>query len=250
VSICMVTLRNWDKFNPRKDRANHSWLRLQNNFFQDPEIFELTQRQSLLYLYCMCEASKRGDQTIKLSPNLASAILKTTPEKLINDLKALGDLVSVSRRDDGKVPAKSLTTNERTNVTNGTNEHVLSTDADLILSHWHSKKIRKHKITDSIAQQITLALALRAKSKPPEYQLVEWVNEAINNYADILGDPASFWTYKWPLWIFLSRSGALEFYPQHFHRENYYGKRGGQHQVSQVKSLIESNPFVEENPDG
>lgn len=121
MSLIKIEFKNWEKFNPRSDRANYTWFRLQNSLFSDQKIFGLNHSQIALYLFLLCEASKCNCGAVDLSPAYICALLKYDEGKLYNDIKVLnnaGLMTSNSQPNDGKQPTKLPATNERTNVTN------------------------------------------------------------------------------------------------------------------------------------
>lgn len=120
-----ITIPNWAKFNARTDRANFTWLRFQNDFFQDQKIFGLTDGDIILFMMLLCEASKknRGDITVNL--DLLAALRKTTIKKLQKSLAELlkrklitGADLHPAVDDRHHLVASGLATNERTNETN------------------------------------------------------------------------------------------------------------------------------------
>ncbi len=117
-----ITVKNWDKFNPRADRANYTWLRLQNTFFADQAIFTLTDSQQLLYLFICCECSKKNCGEVDLVPEYIAANRKSSVPKIMADLRVLesaGVVVTAdSRQSDGDEP--SLLPATIRNVTNET----------------------------------------------------------------------------------------------------------------------------------
>ena len=119
MALVKITITNWEKFNPRSDRANYTWLRLQSNFFNDQKIFGLSHSQITLYLFMLCEASKSNRAAIEIKLSYISALLKYENSDLINDFHTLEDarlLVSDCHLKVSYIP----TTNERTNDTNDT----------------------------------------------------------------------------------------------------------------------------------
>jgi len=115
-----VSIPNWSKFNPRSDRANYSWFRLENNFFHDQAIFGLTDSQKVLYLFLLCEASKKNSGDLIVRPNYLVALAGADQKKIDKDIKALVDcglLTAERRQDDGVEPSLLPATNVRTNGT-------------------------------------------------------------------------------------------------------------------------------------
>ena len=128
LDVITITVPNWERFNPRSDRANHSWFRLQNGFLQDPKVFALADAEVLLLLMIYSECGKAGQGLFQFSIPLAAALRRTTVEVIRSQIQHIADLGFIRCQDDGHQPPLgnhlvSLlpTTNERTNVTNVTN---------------------------------------------------------------------------------------------------------------------------------
>lgn len=107
MSIITVTIPNWSKFNPRSDRANFTWFRFENDFFHDERIFALNPQQVIVYLFLLCQASKKNKETVQISLEYASAILKLKKQEIENNIQWLhnaGLMTAESRHDDGESP--------------------------------------------------------------------------------------------------------------------------------------------------
>lgn len=92
LDLLEVTVPNWKKFNPRADRVNFSWFRMENRFFEDQAIFYLSPEQKLLYLFILCQASKGNRETLKIRISYASAILSHSQESVRNDFFLIAEL--------------------------------------------------------------------------------------------------------------------------------------------------------------
>lgn len=118
-----ITIKNWAKFNPRSDRANFTWFRMENRLFES--LFSLADDQKVLFLYILCEASKNNSGgELALDLDLASAMLKSNSKKIISGLEFLKSknmielhMVVKSRHDDGVMTALLHATDGRTNET-------------------------------------------------------------------------------------------------------------------------------------
>lgn len=58
-----IEIKNWDKYNPRKDIKNPSWFALSNRMIEDSDIYELNDKEFKAWVYCLSQASiqnKRG----------------------------------------------------------------------------------------------------------------------------------------------------------------------------------------------
>ena len=144
-AMLAISIPKWDKYNARKDRANFTWFRFENNFFHDQTIFNLTDSQILLFQFLLCEASKKNSGEIELRPKYIAAVRRKSVEEIIKDFEAIieagmvtaerrlsdGALPAESRRLDGVPPSLSLATNERTNEHTTTTENQKKLDPEL-----------------------------------------------------------------------------------------------------------------------
>jgi len=95
MKVIKVTIRSWERYNPRSDRANHSWLRLQNTFFSDPEVFILEPDEQRLLILMLCEAGKKGGATFQMAVHYAAAILRISDEAVEQAVHGLEHLIDV-----------------------------------------------------------------------------------------------------------------------------------------------------------
>jgi len=142
--IIEISIPNWDKFNPRKDRVNFTWLRLQNDFFGDQKVFGLNLTEKLLYIFILCERSKTNKNSLMIGVQYCSAILNIKP-KQIHD--AIDTLVRC-RLCAVVEPSLCLPTN----VTNVTNERTNMSQA---------QKLEKFSLTISEAEELYQSYPLK-----------------------------------------------------------------------------------------
>lgn len=79
-----VEIVNWEKFNPRKDLKSSSWFRLENNFCTHPDFFDLTNDQKMVWIYLLCEASRKQSNVVTCNAALVAAMLKI-PHEVVTD---------------------------------------------------------------------------------------------------------------------------------------------------------------------
>jgi hypothetical protein len=80
--IIEINIKNWEKFNPRKDVKSTSWFRFENNFFDDPDFYCLKNDQKLIWIYLLSISSKEYCSAIKINSIQMQEILKI-PENFI-----------------------------------------------------------------------------------------------------------------------------------------------------------------------
>jgi len=129
--LCEIRINNWDKYNPRNDRANHSWFKFLNNFFSDPKIYILEPIQKLTLIFLFCEASKSGSGTVLIAEQRVCSDLGVNKEyltKTIQTLTALDVIAPSSRRhsdtnlrsQEQDAASLLLTTDRQTDITEQT----------------------------------------------------------------------------------------------------------------------------------
>lgn len=76
-----VEILKFPKYNnPRKGIKSTSWYRMQNDFIEHPDFFDLENSQRLLWPYLLGNASKKICPSIQVSLGHAAAMVKATPE--------------------------------------------------------------------------------------------------------------------------------------------------------------------------
>lgn len=55
-----IEIRNWDKYNPKRDQKTYTWLRLDNDIARGPEFYGLKNLERYIAILILCEASKGG----------------------------------------------------------------------------------------------------------------------------------------------------------------------------------------------
>ena len=92
-----------------------------------------------------------------------------------------------------------------------------SDESNVILEHWNTKNIIKHRMTPKLKRAISGALRNYSSSE---------IQGAIDNYAKILASPAHWFSYKWTLADFLGR-GVDKFIDWRVCDANYKKDNGG-----------------------
>lgn len=134
MDIIEIEICNWEKYNPRSDRAHHSWLRLENSFFYNQDLFKMTDSQRLLFIFLLCEASRAGAGTVRIDLEFAAMIRKTTIAKISDDLQTLTSS-GVLRLPSGN---QVVTDRHTTNDTNETRRNERTNEV-LPLAHKRSR---------------------------------------------------------------------------------------------------------------
>lgn len=164
-----IEIRNWAKFNQRKDVKACSWFRLENSWVSDPDFYHMTPSQKLVWIFVLSEASKRSEAVLKLHCKHAGRVLnlrwnciepalKLFETKSLITLKCLEEKNTTKEKSKLEVVAVTPTKRKRnaavplrTNVTDITNE--TNNSAGLIETHAsENKKSSSALVWDSYAE--------------------------------------------------------------------------------------------------
>ncbi len=89
MELIKVSIPNLTKFNPRADRANYSWLRLENDFFDDPTIFMLAGNEQRVYLRIICLASKENSSDVAFVAEQIASVLRISAAETVAAVHSL-----------------------------------------------------------------------------------------------------------------------------------------------------------------
>lgn len=130
--IIKVRVNKWDKYNPRSDVKSSSWYRQQNDFFNDPNFYKASPATRLVWMYILCQASKRMDGGIaKINTEMMADVMLLKRSEIEKSIKLLEEIECIepildnviSTRSDTVVPAPDpCSTNERTDERTNENE--------------------------------------------------------------------------------------------------------------------------------
>lgn len=131
-----ISVPKWETYNPRNDRKNTIWLRLQSNFFSSYEVFALSPAAKLLTVALFCEICRSDGKEITVPVPYAAVmtglthgeitsavdeLLKTSIFKIASNINDEGTC-AISRQDANMKTGLGRLRYERTNDTNVTNE--------------------------------------------------------------------------------------------------------------------------------
>ncbi len=128
-----IEITKWDKYNPRTDAKSWAWFRMQNDFFEDPDLFDVGATGLLCFIYLCCLRSKSGPAAVfKVNPRQMAQKCRCDIKAVlmaIDELAALEKIVireayvDVRGRTDPNVDVRERPDPYPTNVTerNGTN---------------------------------------------------------------------------------------------------------------------------------
>lgn len=118
MQLITVTIPNWEQYNARTDRANYTWFRFQNGLFQSQKLFGLTDSQLLLFVFCLCEVSKKNSGSAEINAEYVSTIRKTTEQQILKDFQELEKRGVITTAGGHQMVEQLPATNVRTYDTN------------------------------------------------------------------------------------------------------------------------------------
>ena len=101
---------------------------MQNDFFHDQAVFTLSAEQKVLYLFTLCECSKKNSDVISLSTNYISAVLNMSADDVLRNIEVVENAglfcpqKDAKRRGKTRNDGESLGVRRPTDITDITNE--------------------------------------------------------------------------------------------------------------------------------
>lgn len=163
MELIEYSINNWEKYNPRTDRKNYTWFRMENNFFTDPCTFSLDAKQKLMLIYLFCEASKKGKAKSILNLTMAANITGCSEKEVGKALQVIESLgfISICHPKDAKrrqkTPKDGLRTYERTNERTN-RAAAFSSDIKTIIEFFNDATGKKYKPNSKEASKLITQL--------------------------------------------------------------------------------------------
>jgi hypothetical protein len=111
-----VTVRNFEAYKGRKDVTHNSWFRCSNRLLEDPDFYDFSHAEILVWVYILSLVSQKNNATVFLNFDRADRIcrLKTKDvesaiQKLYENQLVPGDVTSTLRARDGDVTSTCAT---------------------------------------------------------------------------------------------------------------------------------------------
>ncbi len=74
MSFVEVEIRNWEKFNARKDIKRPWWFKLSNSMLEDADIYDLNGEELKAWIYILSQASKQQSSQVRIILNHANRV--------------------------------------------------------------------------------------------------------------------------------------------------------------------------------
>lgn len=99
-----ITILNWKKYNYRADVQHPSWMRIQNSLFEDPDLYSLKPEEMCAFIYILCMASKKNDETITVNEDHARVVGRLSKKILLSAISKLRAIGVIRYVDDTSAP--------------------------------------------------------------------------------------------------------------------------------------------------
>ncbi len=74
MSFIEIEIKNWEKFNARKDIKRPWWFKLANNILEDADIYDLNDAEFRSWIYILSQASKQQSSIVRIIINHATRV--------------------------------------------------------------------------------------------------------------------------------------------------------------------------------
>lgn len=193
-----ITIPNWNKFNPRTDRTITVWFRFQNTFFEDQNLWGLSDSAKLLFIFVLCEASKIQKETVGLNLDYIAAKRRCTLKQAQKDLDALFASGVLRPPVGGQTPDEIPATRQDKQTRQTEQEATGSPRLHELALCWNENSGSLHKVAECGPSRTK-----KAASRMAEATLEEWgkVIRMISLSKFCLGENDRGWaaTFDWLL---------------------------------------------------
>jgi hypothetical protein len=85
----VITIRDWDRYNAKRDQKSYTWLKLDNTWSMDFRLVGLEPAGRYFWIHLLCEASRSNSPSITVGIEATQLYTKIEPEKQIEYLHYL-----------------------------------------------------------------------------------------------------------------------------------------------------------------
>lgn len=115
MDITEITISKWESYQPRRDRANHTWFRVENTLASSETLHGLTADQRWFWICLLANASKKGSATVTFNWKYFATTFGVSRKKMVEALKSLEAHGAVTLSYGGtQTPDSSLQTDKQT----------------------------------------------------------------------------------------------------------------------------------------
>lgn len=112
--LISFSIPKWEQYNPRPDRPNLTWFRMDSDFFESQSVYGLTPSAITLLLFMRCRRNSAGTERVELLTEYLADRLKIDEREIVKNLQILNER-SLIRLSGGGV----LDTKEPPSATSG-----------------------------------------------------------------------------------------------------------------------------------
>lgn len=100
MSAVVVRIRNWRKYNPRKDIGVPTWFAISNRIAEDQDLDELNGEQFKAFIYILGLASQRNTDTIVVNLDRAERVARIKPHDVLKCIEICRKYLIFDSSDD------------------------------------------------------------------------------------------------------------------------------------------------------
>lgn len=84
-----IKIRNWEKYNKRKDYKRPWWFALSNSLLEDPDFYSFTDGEIKAWIYILSQASKQCSPSVKINTVHSNRVCNIKESTMISCIKKL-----------------------------------------------------------------------------------------------------------------------------------------------------------------
>ena len=178
----VVRVKNFEKYKGRGDVANNSWFRCSNRLLEDPDFFDFTAQELLVWIYILSVSSQKNVAELHINARHLHTITRIEEKAALIAIRKLSkikvlDIVTLRGRNVDVTPTCS--TDRQTDITHSPRTRtVRARYAGEILKSlvdvWVKEAPSRPKPKELTPARIKKAKSFLEKKPVPQEALVEW----------------------------------------------------------------------------
>ena len=87
----IIRIKNWKRYKGREDVKLNSWFRCSNRLLEDPDFFDFTHSELMVWIYILSQSSQKNSAEIKVNFNHAFRVCRLEKSVVVSAIEKLKD---------------------------------------------------------------------------------------------------------------------------------------------------------------
>ena len=92
IQIESVEIRNFEKYKGRRNYANNTWFRCSNRLLEDPDFYDFSAQELLVWIYVLSIASQKDVHIVPINARHVQQFARATPDIVLSAMRKLSKI--------------------------------------------------------------------------------------------------------------------------------------------------------------